>query len=183
MRKFNVIIQGTSPLLQHRFSEEDKAQVQSGTSTSIKKNDPEEMAERAAYRLPSGELYQPSDHIERSCVQAAGLHKIGRRSAKSVAGAAFCIAPREIPHGLREYVVDSRRAVIPSTGASVVRHRPRLDAWRLSFTLEIDDELIAAPLAKQILIDAGKRIGIGDFRPSKGGPFGRFTVIAFEEMP
>lgn len=156
--------------------------MQNGTSSAIPKNDPEAAAERAAYRLPTRELYQPADHIERSFVQAAGLHKIGKRSAKSVAGAAVCISPREIPHGLREYVVDSRRVVIAATKGAVVRHRPRLDSWRLTFTLDLDDELIHPRLAEQILIDAGKRIGIGDFRPAKGGPFGRFTVTAFEEI-
>lgn len=182
MKKFTVILQGITPLLMHRFSEEDRAQVENGTSSAIPKRDEEAAAERAAYRMASGELYEPADHIERSMVQASSLHKIGRRSAKSVAGAAFCITPREISHGKRGYVIDSRRVVIPATKGAAIRHRPRLDEWRLAFTLELDDELIGADLARRILEDAGKKIGIGDFRPSKGGPFGRFSVVTFEEL-
>jgi len=181
MTKIEVGIVGISPLLMHRFSEEDKEQVKSGTSSSISNRNGEQDAERAAYRLPTGELYQPADHIERAFVIAAGLHKIGRRSARSVAGAAVCITPREIPHGTREYVIDARRVVIPSTKGAVIRHRPRLDSWRFSFTLELDEELIQAKLARKILEDAGKKIGIGDFRPQKGGPFGRFLVTAWAE--
>jgi hypothetical protein len=61
-------------------------------------------------------------------------------------------------------------------------HRPRLDEWECSFTIDLFDPDILAPAdVRQIIDDAGKKIGLGDFRPSRKGPFGRFVVTAWKE--
>ena len=36
-------------------------------------------------------------------------------------------------------------------------------------------------LMREILDAAGKRIGLGDFRPARKGPFGKFTVTHWTE--
>jgi hypothetical protein len=55
-----------------------------------------------------------------------------------------------------------------------MRHRPRFDNWSAKFVLEIDDELMTLETAHELLNKGGKSQGIGDFRPNKRGPFGRF---------
>ena len=186
MRTFKVILQSLTPLLMHRFGEVARDALRAGTSASIKVTDPVALAEQAAYRLPAtngqpGELHQPAEHIERAFFQAAGFHKIGRRSAKSVAGAAIGISPRRIPHGTSRYEVDEQSGVNPSTRGRVMIYRPRLDSWRLAFDLTLDDSLIQPDLARKILEDAGRKIGIGAFRVAKGGRFGQFSVVEFSE--
>jgi hypothetical protein len=186
MRKYRVIVQGLTPLLMHRFGETAREALKAGSSSSIKVTDAGAAAEQAAYRLPSlsgqpGGLYQPAEHIERAFYQAASLHKIGRRSAKSLAGAAIAISPRKIPHGTNRFELDEQSGVNPSTGGRVMIYRPRLDAWRLAFDLDLDDSLIQPDLARKILEDAGRKVGIGAFRVAKGGRFGRFEVVEFSE--
>jgi len=183
MKLFNVKVEGISPLLMHRYAMEPSPTGHSaGTSPSIVDRDPKKEAERGAYRLPSGELYQPAEHIERSMFWGAKFHKIGRKSAASLVPAGIFVQERQLLHGTREYEIDSRRVVIRATGNAIVRHRPRLDKWRLSFHLEVDESIFKKDLVLAILQDAGRKVGIGDFRPQKGGSFGRFIVSAFEEV-
>jgi hypothetical protein len=56
-------------------------------------------------------------------------------------------------------------------------HRPRIDRWRLSFTLEVDTGMFSPAVVRMLVDDAGKRIGLGDYRPARKGPFGKFVVV------
>jgi len=58
-----------------------------------------------------------------------------------------------------------------------VRVRPRFDVWSAEGTLTVTDEAISESLLKSILVEAGERSGIGDWRPSspsRPGPWGKF---------
>jgi hypothetical protein len=61
-----------------------------------------------------------------------------------------------------------------------MRHRPRFDSWKLAFEVEYDDSLIIVHQLNQIVDDAGKRVGLLDFRPAHKGPFGRFIIAKWE---
>jgi hypothetical protein len=81
---------------------------------------------------------------------------------------------------LTAWEVDSRSVVIPSTGGRIMCHRPRVDAWRCSFTLDVDATVFTPNLVRTVLDDAGRKIGLGDYRPARKGPFGRFVVVQWE---
>jgi hypothetical protein len=113
----------------------------------------------------------------------AGRTKITTQKSSLVPAAVALIeltCPLRGPDGEPKWEVDSRSVVIPSTGGRIMCHRPRLDRWRVSFTLEVDTGMFSVPLVRQLLDDAGKRIGLGDFRPARKGPFGRFVVVKWE---
>lgn len=59
-----------------------------------------------------------------------------------------------------------------------IRVRPRFDKWSATGKLIVTDEQITEVVLKQILEIAGKRKGLGDWRPGapKPGPFGTFTA-------
>ena len=61
--------------------------------------------------------------------------------------------------------------------ARVVKARPVIKDWSLKFEMEIDTSMIP-DIAAVIdnLEDAGRRVGILDFRPQKLGEFGTFRV-------
>jgi hypothetical protein len=86
-----------------------------------------------------------------------------------------------VPLGTKDFEVDSRRVVIPSTGGAIMKHRARVDEWVCTFTLDIDTEIFTAKFVRQLLDDAGKKVGLGDYRPARRGPFGKFVVIEWEE--
>jgi hypothetical protein len=41
--------------------------------------------------------------------------------------------------------------------------------------------MLTVKLLREIVDAAGKRIGLGDFRPACKGPFGRFCVVNWKE--
>ena len=81
--------------------------------------------------------------------------------------------------GTDKYEVDRRAVVNPSTGGRIVRTRPKLTTWQVQFALEYDDTLLSEKEVREILDNAGRRVGLLDFRPERKGPFGRFMVTAW----
>jgi len=82
----------------------------------------------------------------------------------------------------KDFEVDSRPVVIPSTKGRIMRHRPRFDQWSASFTIRINEMILPVDFVQRLLTEGGEQIGIGDFRPEKGGPFGTFNVVEWTEV-
>lgn len=59
----------------------------------------------------------------------------------------------------------------------IPRSRPLIAAWSLEIPLEVDRDILVhlEPLT-ELLNAAGKYPGVGDYRPGKGGTFGRFRA-------
>ena len=72
--------------------------------------------------------------------------------------------------------VDQRRVVIQR--AAITRRRPAFDkGWRATFELQIlTPEYIDSQLLHEVVLQSGRLIGVGDFRPT----YGRFVVKKFE---
>jgi hypothetical protein len=188
MAIYHVTIEGVSALLQHRFDEEAESDEPVRGQHRAKKT-PREKAEQAAYRNKAGNLYHPGSALARLLREAGASHKErgSRRSVKYIVPAAVIVVEDAIElhsaagEPLRDYEVDSRPVVIPSTKGRIMSHRPRSDKWQMSFTLEVDEQLMDAELVHQLLEEGGRRLGIGDYRPEKGGPFGRFAILTWEK--
>ena len=50
--------------------------------------------------------------------------------------------------------------------------------WACRYTLDCDDELVDKTQLETWLDIAGRRIGLGDWRPEKSGDYGRFEVVS-----
>lgn len=170
----SVRIEGISPLLMNRYPMEDTGEMKNMT--------PAEQAEIAAYRTPdTGELYVPGTAVLRCLVSAAAFSKgKGRASAQKPAAACLMIDSEYLKLGAKDYEIDSRPVVISATRGRIVRHRPRLDSWAVEFSLDYDTELLSANTVREIVDNAGKRVGLLDFRPACKGPFGRFVVTKWK---
>jgi hypothetical protein len=169
-----VVIKGISPLLMHRYPLQ--------AVEAIEKRTREEQAEYAAYRVdgPASNLYIPSVNMQRSLVRAAAYSKgKGRGTLQKQAAACLLVSPAVLDLGTREYAIDSQRVVVPATKGAVVRHRPRLDQWEVNFELAWDPDLLSEQNVRRIVDDAGARVGVLDFRPERGGPYGRFMVVSW----
>lgn len=73
-----------------------------------------------------------------------------------------------------EEYVDTRSVVV--SRARVMRCRPKFRRWAIDFELMFDSEIINKDELIQIMVTGGNIVGIGDYRPEKGGEFGRFAV-------
>jgi hypothetical protein len=174
MKSVEVTVKGTSALLMHRFPLEP--------IEAIEKKTVADQAEIAAYRDPETKgLYVPGVAVQRCLVGAATYSKgKGRGSLQKNVAACVLVTPERISTGQKTYAIDSRAVVVPATKGRVVRHRPRLDEWEISFTVDYDDTLLTEQQMRRIIDDAGSRVGLLDFRPEKRGPFGRFMVTSWE---
>jgi hypothetical protein len=186
--EIRITIEGVSPLLMNRFTDEAEVATTSGhvpVFAGDSRGTPREQAEKTAYRnRESGELFLPGPNLLAALVDAGRFHKVGRTKVttarSSLVPAGVTVPELMIPLGTSEFEVDSRRVRIPATGGSVMRHRARLDEWEASFTLDVDATIFKPAFVRQLVDDAGKKVGIGDYRPSTRGPFGKFVVKRWE---
>jgi hypothetical protein len=189
MKTFLFVIEGLTPLLMHRFGDAEEMEANT-RKVHVKAQDPRQAAEKAAYRNAAGELFVPGAAIARMLREAAAAHKQrgSRKSMKYVVPAAVLVPDDQLVlrncegKALTDFEVDSRPVVIPSTKGRVMRHRPRLNAWNLEGALQIDDELIEPSLVHQFLVEGTAKLGLLDYRPEKGGPFGKSAVVSWAEL-
>lgn len=185
MKIIRCTIQGTTPLLMNRFTEDAEIKVSSGTSAVQigDKGTPRDQATKKAYRDGDGNLFVPGPNLFSAIIVAGKFHKVGKSkvttSKSSLVPAGIAIMDIVCPLNTKEFEVDSRSVVIPSTGGRIMCHRPRLDEWRLSFNLEVDDSMFSPDFVRQLVEDAGRKVGLGDFRPDRKGPFGKFAIVGW----
>lgn len=183
----DVTIKGITPLLMNRFTEESEVALSSGVRPSITggRGTPREQAEKKAYADGDGNLYIPGPNIFSCIVMAGAFHKAGRvkvtTQKSSLIPAGLAVRELICPLGTKVWECDSRSVVIPTTGGRVMCHRPRLDEWHTSFTLEVDESLFSEKFVRLLMDDAGKKVGLGDYRPQRKGPFGRFVVSSWHK--
>jgi len=181
-------IQGVSPLLCNRFTEAAQEKVANGTTGALRGSRPlpREQCEAKLYRTPDGKAVLPSANLLRAIVDAGVFVKSGKsklstqRSSIIPAGVAIVETDLLIMPG--KWEADSRAVVNPSTGGRMMCHRPRFDEWKVTCTLDADDSMFSEKLVRELVDLAGQRIGVGDFRPARKGPFGRFKVITWKKQ-
>jgi hypothetical protein len=169
-----VTLKGTSALLMHAFP---LVPIE-----AIEKKTPEEQAEYAAYRDPETKrLYVPSTAVQRGLVGAATYSKgKGKASLQKNVAACVLVTPDRIDLARKDYVIDSRAVVVPATKGRVIRHRPRIEDWQISFEIEYDPILLSEKELRKITDDMCSRVGLLDYRPEKKGPFGRSMVTSWK---
>ncbi len=79
-----------------------------------------------------------------------------------------------------KWEVDVRRGVNQANKAAVCAVRPIFRRWGVTFTASINTDRCEDTLVRSILDEAATAVGVGSFRPQRGGPFGRFTVVNWE---
>jgi hypothetical protein len=189
MYQIDCTIKGVAPLMQHRFPLPDLATMSKGNKKSTGAKDYSQEWRDYLYTTASGQVYQPSSHIEGAMVKSAVSFKVtGKRgkSYKDLFSANVFIDPVEILHGVevpeeldadadKKLYLDLRPVVVMR--ARVVRVRPTFKpGWELSFLINVIDDEVNFETVNDVLTLAGKAVGIGDYRPK----FGRFMVTKFE---
>ena len=183
----DITIRGVTPLICNRFSDEAAEAASSGTRSAAVARDrgtPQEIAATKLYVGLGGAPMIPQPNLLRCLIDGGMFHKAGKAqittTSKSMLFGCFDIVAAEIPiiHE-QPWRVDTRAVVIPSTKGRILAHRPVFDDWALSFEADLDTDIIPERLMRQIVDDAGRRIGLGDFRPARKGPYGRFRVDAW----
>lgn len=186
--EIQIAISGVSPLILNRFTDAAAMAASNGSRSSAaagSRGTPLEIAEGKLYYGIDGGLVIPSPNLLRCLVDGGSFFKAGRKQittkAESMLFSCLDIVAAEIPllH-YQPWTVDTRAVVIPATKGRILAHRPRFDDWSLQFTAELDTSIVQESLLREIVDAAGKRVGLGDFRPARKGPFGKFRVDSWK---
>jgi len=158
---------------------------------SAKTPTPQEEAESSVYRDKQGRIAFPTPAISRILRDSGTNHKVKgtRRSVRFVVPAAvrligdlILVTNGDGKTSVDSYSVDTRSTVNPSTKGRHLCHRARFEHWSMRLQLTVNETLLHPDLVKQLLQEGGEQLGIGSFRPEKGGPFGCFTVAEWGEI-
>lgn len=175
-------ITGVTSLLMNRFNlDEQQIKIKEKNLT------PRETAKKVCYEDEQGKLYYPTLNILACIIEAGKFHKEGKikvTTARSSIIPAYVMIEGEYVYFKepQTWEVDSRAVVVPSTGGRIICHRPRLDNWCLEFVLTLAEKEFSKKVLRQIVDDAGCKVGLGDFRPARKGTFGRFVVTNWHEI-
>lgn len=174
-----VAIQGVADLLLHRYSPDDVAEgAAAAKGGKAKKTD---NVEAYVYRDPARQICIPGRYLQRSMVEAARSvqdPRSPRKSAKDLATAGILVTPPLAPvlvdgHATTEWeYLDRQRVVIQRS--AITRVRPAFHAgWATEFEIQcLLPEYIGMDLLRRLLDNAGRFVGLADFRPT----YGRFVV-------
>lgn len=134
----------------------------------------------ALYHDPDVGLFIPGVNLKSSIVGGARLNKLGKHIQRSVLVEETQLPIKYTgPKDLAELFADRRfvdvRGVVVM-GKRLMRCRPIFREWQVEATLLFDQAQISESDLLLCLDNASRLIGMGDYRPEKGGPFGRFSV-------
>jgi hypothetical protein len=173
-------IKGTSPLIPHQWDEKAKEmmrQKHAGKKTKERAvRDPEAEAKAATYFTADGKYGLPGLALKASIIGAAhkdiGIEKtLVRKALFLVSDDPNCILPIESDEPIiREDMVRV------GMGAADLRYRPQFNNWSVQVTFEVDAELLTNKDVIALVNRAGFGVGICEWRPEKGGEFGRFKI-------
>ena len=188
MKRISVRIEGVTPLLVNAFTDAAAMKATNGSSSALvgSKGTPREQAEGKLYVGVNGNLMIPSPNMFRCVIDAGKYFKAGKTKVTTQKSSLLCAAASieevELPiDDLGEpWTVDQRAVRNPATGGRFLCFRPKFDRWALSFVLAVDESVMSVGLVREIVDRAGSRIGLGDFRPDRKGPFGKFKVTLWE---
>lgn len=189
MKTYKVKIKGVTPYMQYRMDDVKLEEWEKNRKLIIERPDvAREDAVRAefhCYRNGAGKCFIPSEHIKGALINAGGFvkSKVGnaKKSMKNIVAAMFFISPEHIE--LPDYnAIDKRSAVNKNIKARVIVIRPKWTDWEAEFELRIDNDTITLETTKEIFSHAGNYVGIGSFRPTNNGSFGRFTLEEIQEI-
>lgn len=174
-----VTIRGSSAILFHRWSNEavaEKAAAAKGSRTKKSDN-----LESYVYRCDNGNLGLPGEYLRQSIIGAARFRqdpRSPRKSAIDLFKAGIVSLTECADLGVKDSDYIDRRRVLVQRNA-ITRERPALrEGWQATIDLMVLlPEYIDRTTLMEVLTNAGRLIGVGDFRPT----YGRFQVTSFSE--
>lgn len=149
-----------------------------------KKTDEDHIAiARSEYMLgfyPGDQISIPTTNVKAALVEGAKLNKLGAAFNRSIMILDDTIPishsgpPTKAKMWDTPACVDCRSVKVGT--ARLMRYRPRVNDWRLSVEIVFDENMVERGQIIAAAENAGRYIGLGDYRPARGGQFGRFTV-------
>lgn len=173
--RLSITIEGVSAFLFHRWNPESvEEKGRSAKGSRAKKSDD---VESYVLRDGRGGLAIPGEYFRQSIINAAKYlqdPRSPRKSAMDLYKAGLLILNEAAPVGKDTWdYLDKRRVTVQRNGINRVRPA-LLKGWRATFEIEVIlPEYIQRETLLQVVANAGRFVGVGDFRPT----YGRFLVV------
>jgi hypothetical protein len=173
-----VTIEGTAPLLMHRWNTEAVAE-KAGAAKGSKAKKTDDI-ESYVYRCDNGNIGIPGFYLRGAIIGAAKYRqdpRSPRKSAQDLFKAGVVALTDLADTGCPTWdEVQQHRVKVQMS--AVTRSRPALfKGWRASFEMSVlTPEYISPDVLNGVIQEAGRLIGLADFRPT----YGRFLVVSFE---
>lgn len=179
---------GISPFIQHKWSEKavqmmrDKHAGVRVKNREIRK--PEDEFRDAAYVCEDGRFGFPAGGIK-ACLIGAAHKDIGLE--KTLLRKSLFIMPDDPINNLIALEADDplmrEDTVRVGAGSTDLRYRPEFRNWSMILNFEFDAQALTQPTILNLVQRAGYGVGLGEWRPEKGGEYGRFEVdVNFETL-
>lgn len=175
-----VTIVGTAAMLFHRWScDAVEAKAKAAKGSKAKKSDD---VESYVYRDEAGIICLPGEYLRQAIIMAAKFRqdpRSPRKSAMDLYKAGVVSMTELCSLGAEKWDYLDRRRVVVQRNA-VTRERPAMRAgWSATCQLQVLlPEYIDPDSLSDVLTNAGRLVGVGDFRPT----FGRFRVEKFQRL-
>lgn len=189
MKEITAKLEGITPILFSRMTEEEAKAIQTGIRTPIVPDrDPREIAEKKLYTKDgkSGIPY----HMFFACLVEAGRRiKLNPRSNITSSRGTQLTSFLRLKGDFYPFEDDQGWEADVKMGSLMVRGqrvaapviRPRFDRWSFIVSFEMDEKRVSEETVKALFEEAG-RVGLGSWRPSesKPGPYGQFRIAEWE---
>ena len=175
-----VTLQGTVDILFHRWNCE--AIEEKGRAAKNSKGKKTDDIESYVYRNDKNEICIPGDYLRGSIINAAKFRqdpRSPRKSAMDLFKAGIIVMTPLASLGIKKWdYLHKGRVTIQRQGVN--RIRPAMKAgWQVTFeVMSVLPEYIDANTLRETIEQAGRLIGLADYRPS----FGRFGIINFKVL-
>lgn len=185
METMRVCIVGTTPMIMHRFSKKAREELlfPKGRANSAEK------AEKLKHD-PVSE-FRESIYMNRDTKRPSAVHIPDGTFQKALASAALDLPGASKAQILR--LVSVQRQIdmfgVPTLGMDMVRSsgmdrtpdvrtRAYFAEWACRLEIDYVSSLLKQNQIVNLLAAAGMIVGVGDWRPQKGGSFGKFSIVS-----
>ena len=180
IERMEITIEGVSPLIQHKWSEKARTMMREkkgGKKTTIREVcNPEREMEDATHYTSNGSYGIPVAALKTAIINAAhkdiGIEKTLVRKSLFI----LCDDPGGILEMECADPIMREDCVRVGMGKADLRYRPEFSDWSVRFVVEFDAGNLKPSDIVYLIDRAGFGVGLCEWRPEKGGDFGRFRI-------
>lgn len=173
-----IVLEGTTPLICHRFDEKSKQQMKDKQMKKAAKGreakDPEALFKASLYPHPEGGYGFPAIAFKAAAVRAGklvGMKMTDTKQCFHIVGGEYVKIEGE--PAMREDIVR-----LQGTTADL-RYRGEFKQWGTTLTIQFRADIISAEQIANLMNHAGFSVGVGEWRPEKDGVNGQFKVVTY----
>jgi hypothetical protein len=175
-----VRIVGDTELVIKRLSEKPKEAIRGADAKEVKKpkakRDPKAEYLAAFHRLPNGRPAIKAGAFKKSCVNAR--QHVAKISKSIVSGGFHVLGDLvEIVSDKPYMREDWCRNMF---GGAILVYRPGFRNWSVTLKIAYNNKVVTPEQIVNILNHAGFAVGVGEWRPEKGGTMGMFHVAGLK---